>query len=181
MKRRCGWQFLSTTASAAIIFLTLTNFSIPFNFASPLGQGSPRCSRLFPSCLTQRSILPGQFRRSKNIRLTRRPYHHLRKSITPVRRSVRWVAKMYGRHAIPGRLSLPVALMPGTSKRETVSNAVSWPSDLRHDRRKGGNLVKPATGAYVNHEVNSNIIPLDFSIFALYANLNVRAMFLLGR
>lgn len=56
-----------------------------------------------------------------------------------------------------------------------MSNAVSWPLDLRHDRQKGGNLVKTATGAYVNHEVNSNIIPLDFSIFPLYAFLSLNA------
>lgn len=111
MKRRCGRQFLSTMAKRRDYIFIFDEF---FRFLSTsLGQGSSRCSRLFPSYSTRRSILPGQFRRSKNIRLTRRPYHHLRKSITPVRRSVRWVAKMYGRHAMPGRLSLPVALMPG--------------------------------------------------------------------
>lgn len=93
--RRCRRQFLSS-ASRDYIF----NF-VEFldSFPAPR-QGSTRCSRLFRSCLTRRSILPGQFRRSKNTRLTRRPYRPRRKSITPVRRSVRWVAKMYGRHAI---------------------------------------------------------------------------------
>lgn len=110
-RRRCA-------IASWLCFFNFVKFLAPLSrFASSpgLGQGSPRYSRLFRSCLTRRSILPGQFRRSKNIRLTRRPYHLRRKSITPVRRSVRWVAKMYGRHAIPSRLSFPVALMPGTS------------------------------------------------------------------
>jgi len=39
-------------------------------------------------------------------------------------------------------------------------------------------LVKPATGAYVNRKVNSNIIPFDFSIFAFYALRQFKYMYI---
>jgi len=95
LETRCGGtqrsDDLSPVAGHDYIFNSCQIFRSPSHY----GQESPRrCSQSFHSCLTRRSIWAGQFQRSKNIlRPTRRPYRLHRKSITPVRRSARWVAQ----------------------------------------------------------------------------------------
>lgn len=91
------------------------------------GQGWRRCSRLFRCCWTLRSILPGQFRRFKNTRLIRRPYRRHRKSITPARRSVRWVSKKkkyVSRSCYPWRLV--VARSGPLQRMELCQTFDSW-------------------------------------------------------